>query len=80
VIGDKKTYVVPEKNWLRSVATGQWIGSTFKDHGKTMQIEEVGHVYTGGKERLVDIEAIEIASAASQTCCGQDGDARSGNK
>jgi hypothetical protein len=66
MIGDKKTYVVPEKNWLRSVAVGQWIGSTFKDHSKTMQIEEVGQVYSNGQERLVDIEAVEVEQATSQ--------------
>ncbi len=61
MIGDRKIFTVIEKDWLRSAAAGQGTGTTFKDHGKTMQIEEVGPAYETDKDRLVDIEAVEIA-------------------
>jgi len=60
-----KTYQVPEKNFLRQAAGGMWIGSTFRDHGRTMKITAVGKAYKEGRERLIDITAVE-ASDGSQ--------------
>ena len=54
-----KIYIVPEKNFLRQVSRGMWIGSTFKDHGKTMKVVAVGEVRQEGKEKLIDITAVE---------------------
>lgn len=39
---------------------GMWVGSTFQDHGRIMRITAVGRIYKDGKEKLIDITAIEI--------------------
>jgi hypothetical protein len=57
---EKKTYTVPEKNFLRQAARGWWIGGTFMDHGKKMRIVAIGQVRKDGKERLIDVTAEEI--------------------
>ncbi len=54
-----KTYVVPEKNFLRQAGRGMWIGSVFGDHGRTMRVTTIGKAYQNGKERLIEITAVE---------------------
>jgi hypothetical protein len=44
-----KTYALPEKNFLRQVGGGMWIGSLFKDHGRTMRVTAIGKAYGKGK-------------------------------
>jgi len=58
--GKTRTYTIPEKNFLRHSGQGTGIGSIFKDHGRIMQIIAVGQVYRDGRERLIDITAVEI--------------------
>ena len=39
---------------------GMWVGSQFKDHGKRMKVVGIGEVSSEGKERLIDVKAVEI--------------------
>jgi hypothetical protein len=55
-----RTYTMPEKNSLLHFGRGIGIGSTFQDHGRIMRITVVGQVYRDGRERLIDITAVEI--------------------
>lgn len=55
-----KTYVVPEKNFVRQAAAGMWIGSAFKDHGRVMRVTAIGKAYEKRKERLIEITAVEV--------------------
>ena len=56
-----KTYTVSEKNFLRQAGRGMWIGSVFKDHGRTMRVTAIGKAYRNGKERLIEIAAVETS-------------------
>lgn len=56
-----KTYVVPETNFLRQAGRGMWIGSVFRDHGRTMRVTAIGTAYGQGKERLIEITAVEAS-------------------
>jgi len=56
-----KTYTVPEKNFLRQAGRGMWIGSVFGDHGRTMKVTAIGKAYRNGKERLIEITAVETS-------------------
>lgn len=57
---NSKVYVLPEKKFLHQVTRGRWVGSTFKDHGRTMKITEVGKAYEDGGDRLIAITAVEV--------------------
>jgi hypothetical protein len=54
-----KVCTVLEKIFIRQAGRGMWVGSIFNDHGKTMRITAIGQVYKMGKERLIDLTAIE---------------------
>jgi hypothetical protein len=54
------TYTIPQKNFFLHCGRGMWIGSTFQDHGRIMQITAVGEVYRDDREWLIDITAVEI--------------------
>ena len=58
----KKTYTVPERNWLLQISRGTWIGQTFLDHGKQMRIVNFSSAYkpVGEKGKVIDILAEEI--------------------
>jgi hypothetical protein len=56
-----KTYAVCETNFLRQTGRGMWIGSVFKDHGRTMRVTAIGKAYGRAKERLIEITAIETS-------------------
>jgi hypothetical protein len=60
MIGDKRTYTLSEKVWRRSCGLTMWRGSIFLDHGRTMQIVEVGQRYKYRNQWLIDIEAEEV--------------------
>jgi len=55
-----RTYTIPERNFLSHTGRGMWVGSIFQDHGRTMRITAVGPVYKDGRERLIDVTAVEI--------------------
>jgi hypothetical protein len=56
-----KIYTIPEKNFLRQAGQGMWIGSVFKDHGRTMRVTAIGKAYKEGTERLIEITAVEVS-------------------
>ena len=56
-----KTYTVSEKNFLRQAGRGMWIGSVFQDHGQTMRVTAIGKAYGKGRERLIEITAVETS-------------------
>jgi hypothetical protein len=69
-MNETKTYTIPERNFLKQAAFGMWVGSTFRDHGRTMQVTAIGKARKEGRERLIDIFAIEVEpkrQAASKT-------------
>jgi len=55
-----RTYTIPEKNFLLHCGRGMRVGSTFQDHGRIMRITAIGQVYRDGRERLIDITAVQI--------------------
>jgi hypothetical protein len=55
-----RMYTMPEKNSSLHFGPGIGVGSTFQDHGRIMRITVVGQVYRDGRERLIDITAVEI--------------------
>jgi len=59
-----RTYVVSEKNFLRQAGRGMWIGSIFKDHGRTMKITAIGKAYEEGQDRLIEIAAVETGEVS----------------
>jgi hypothetical protein len=56
--------VVSEKNFLRQAGRGMWIGSIFKDHGRTMKITAIGKAYEEGQDRLIEIAAVETGEVS----------------
>jgi hypothetical protein len=66
MIGDRKTYTVPEESFLEWVPRGFWIGSKFVASAGLMQITAVGKSYIKsymkGTQRLIDIETKEVES------------------
>ena len=67
MIGGKKTYTTPEKSFLKHVARGLWIGSTFGDHGRLMEVTAIGKSYLEGEQRVIDFEATEIQAVPTIT-------------
>lgn len=57
----ERTYTLPEKSFLRQAGRGFWIGDTFQDHGRLMRVVKIGQVRGDGRERVVDVVAVEIA-------------------
>jgi hypothetical protein len=73
MIGDSKTYSVQEESFLKWVPYGFWVGSTFIDSGRRMEITAVGKAYVKDDQRFIDIETKEIESvptAAEENKCG----------
>jgi hypothetical protein len=55
-------YTVSERKFLRLAATGMWVGTEFRDHGILMRVTSIGKVYRQGKERLINVSAVEEQS------------------
>ncbi|SPE30104.1 hypothetical protein SBA5_750009 [Candidatus Sulfotelmatomonas gaucii] len=62
-----KVYDLPEKKFLHQIARGRWVGSTFKDHGRTMKITEVGKAYEDAGDRVIAITAVEVREARANS-------------
>ena len=60
-----RKYTMPEKSLLRWIASGMWIGSTFRDHGMQMRITSIGKVYRDGNDKVIDFEAEQISKQGS---------------
>jgi hypothetical protein len=63
MIGDRKTYTVPEESFLEWVPHGFWIDSKFVASAGLMQITAVGKSYMKGNQRFIDIETKIVESA-----------------
>jgi hypothetical protein len=60
MIGDKRTYTLGEKSFRRQIAQGTWVGSVFGDHGRTMEITQIGPRYKDGHQWVIEVVAVEI--------------------
>ncbi len=62
-----RTYTIPKKNFLLHCGRGMSVGGEFQDHGRTMRVTAVGQVYRDGRERLINITAVEIDENSEKT-------------
>jgi len=60
-LSKERIYTILEKSFLLQGGRSMWVGSEFKDHGRAMRIVAVGKVHKEGRERLIDLTAVEIS-------------------